>query len=463
MVNYQFTGLISKEFTTLTPKINRNWLGLFFSWLVLLCMLTLSGCDKLFDQKKSDQEALEEKVKAPEINQANLLNAANLFAYTQLSDALNHAQTLDRVIASFLHHPNPLSLKECQETWVKTYHSYLKASHFYQVPRFEKPQFAEQNQTYRDIHLLLDMWPVEGGYIDYLPGYPLSGIINDMTLKISESSLLEQHGFSEFSYASVGFHPMEFLLFGEDGKRSARDFIPKENSIEVVSIDADDHEGDGDNEADVKASQPKPELSESHSDDGDAMATIQPQNHNRRREYLRILSALLVSNLQKLVDRWEPAHGYYAKAWRHPETEPNLNRLYQVTVDHLQTQVLTQHVTPLATAEVLEDLRSPYSNTDLQNIIAMIEGIQSWWNYENGMQSELTTHQPELASDIEKQFKAIMFRLNKAPKNSLHVPLDKRQKTFQSVQADLLKLLEMLYGSAEVIGVRLKPLPLSHE
>lgn len=443
----------------MTPLTKINWLRGSSTWLVvLLSALVLSGCDKLFEKTdpKSDQV---EQEKAPEVNEANLLSAANLFAYTQLSEALSHAQTLDRVIASFLHHPNPLSLKECQDAWVKTYHAYLKASHFYKVPRFEKPQFVEQNQTYEDIHMLLDMWPIEGGYIDYLPGYPLSGIINDMTLKISESSLLEQHGFSEFSYASVGFHPLEFLLFGEEGKRSARDFIPKENSIEVASIDADSQDQNGD---DLSMEEKDAEL-EANAQDDQAAQEIKPQNHNRRREYVRILSALLVSNLQKLVDRWEPAHGYYAKAWRHPDTNPSLTRLYQVTIDRLQADIYAQHISPLLVAEELEDFRSPYSNTDMKNIVAMVEGVQSWWSYENSVQTELLIHQPSLAADIEKQFNAILSRLNKAPANSVRATLKKREKTFKLVQADFVKLLEMLYGSAEVIGVRLQPLPLSHE
>lgn len=424
-------------------------------------MLCLSGCDKLFDQKKEKQAVEDNTVAAPEVNQANLLSAANLYVYTQLSEALNHAQTLDRVIASFLHHPNPVSLEESQEAWKKTYHAYLKASYFYKVPRFEKPQFIEQNKTYNDIHHQLDTWPIEGGYIDYLPGYPLSGIINDMTLKISEASLLEQHGFSDFSYASVGFHPLEFLLFGEDGKRSARDFIPKENSIEVVSVDANEQNSDGTKKEELE---PEPEIEETETISAEqAQELIKPQNHNRRREYLRILSALMVSNLQQLVDRWEPAHGYYAKAWRHPDTQRNLERLFQTAVDHLSTHVLAQHITPILVANEIEDFRSPYSNSDMANIIALIEGVKDWWSYENSVLNELKVHQPELATSLEKQFTVVLKRLEKAPKNILTASLKKRKKALELAQKDMVKLLEQLYGSAQVLGVRLQPLPVSHE
>lgn len=435
------------------------------TYAVLLCAALLGGCDQLFERHKATEESAQQQVDdTPAVNHENLLSAANLFAYTQLSEALSHAQTLDRVIASFLHHPNPLSLKECQESWVKTYNAYLQVSFFYQVPRFEKPQFVEQNQTYENLHQRLDQWPIEGGYIDYLPGYPLSGIINDMTLKVSQKSLLEQHGFSDFSYASVGFHPLEFLLFGQDGKRSARDFIPKENSIEVVSIDADDHKpSDAEANDGISEEQAQRALAQQEAAMESAADLIKPQNHNRRREYVRILSALLVEHLQALVDRWDPAHGYYAKAWRHPDTAPSVERLFQAVINHLQNDVIGRHLGPLLVSEATPELRSPYANADIKNLRAMLQGVQTWWLTEHGMAAELHQHNPELASEIEKQFEAVLTRMNKLDQALVSAPLEKRQQSLELVQADLLKLMEMLYASAEALGVFLEPLPVSSE
>ncbi len=445
----------------MTPKLH----AFLPTCAVLLCVALLGGCDQLFErQKPVDKSASEHTDDTPAVNHENLLSAANLFAYTQLSEALSHAQTLDRVIASFLHHPNPLSLKECQDAWIKTYNAYLQVSFFYQVPRFEKPQFIEQSQTYENLHQRLDQWPIEGGYIDYLPGYPLSGIINDMTLKVSEKSLLEQHGFSDFSYASVGFHPLEFLLFGQDGKRSARDFIPKENSIEVVSIDADEHKPNGTDTTDgITEEQAQRALAQQEASSENAADLIKPQNHNRRREYVRILSALLVENLQALADRWDPAHGYYAKAWRHPDTAPSVERLFQAVINHLQNEVIGRHLGPLMVSETTPELRSPYANADTKNLHALLLGVQTWWLTDHGMAAELQLHNPELALNLEKQFEAVLTRVGKLDQALVSAPLEKRQQSLELVQADLLKLMEMLYASAEALGIFLEPLPVSSE
>lgn len=450
----------------MTRSRNRFW------FVGLLCTILVSGCGQGLDSNDASKDVSAQTSEFV-VDHSALLNATNLFIYSQLSDALNHAQTLDRVIASFLHHPNPASLKESQEVWVKTYNAYLKVSAFYSVPKFEKPQYIEQNQTYKDLHQLLDLWPVEGGYIDFLPGYPLSGIINDMTLKISEAALLEQHGFSEFSYASVGFHPLEFMLFGEDGQRSARDFIPKENSIEVVGVDVQSltsevnsiEQGSTDNHPQDPI-QSIPSVSheaQPQSTQGELMADgqIEPQNHNRRREYLRIVSALLVSNLQKLVDRWDPGQGYYAKAWRHPDSQENLTRVFRSITGLLYRDVLTNHLTPWISQPEIENWRSPYSNTDLQNVTALIQGIKLWWTAENSVKTVVAQLSPNLNIEVETQLSTIVSNLNQIEQDTLKTALSVRQEALKPLQTQTLTLLENMYTSAQLLGTQ--PLPLSME
>src|SRR5690606_27411526 len=98
--------------------------------------------------------------------------------------------------------------------------------------------------------------------------------------------LLEQHGFADKSYASIGFHPIEFMLWGEDGKRSWRDFVAQENTSSLPTDDTQEIEA-GDSE--------RPKV----------------QNNNRRRQYLQLTSELLQKHLLRLQERWEPSKGYY--------------------------------------------------------------------------------------------------------------------------------------------------------
>jgi putative iron-regulated protein len=425
----------------------------------LSLLVALAGCDQLFDSPK------EVDIQAPEnkLNSAALLTAANLFAYTQMSDALTKAEALDSVIGSFLQHPNPLSLEEAQKAWKTAYEGYLKVSFFDQVPRFEKPQFHENLETYANIKEEIDSWPIEAGYIDYLPMYPLSGIVNDLTLKITHEGIMEQHGFSDARFASLGFHPMEFLLFGADGARSAKDFIPQENDMETVSTDTKQI-------SDTERARLEAEAFEEHAKEHEGeqgshaaheAPTVEPQNHNRRREYLRLLSAHVVKNLQKLADRWEPAHGYYAKQWRSPHSTQNIQRVYQASIDVLQDVILNQHLAVLMSQQELDDLRSPFSKQDISNMRAIIQGIEMLYTADLGFMAEIKSREAEVADKLTAQFKRLLRDVKKLPNNLVNDSLSNRQKRLKPVQQRIVQLLEAMYSGAQVLGLELKALPVS--
>ena len=417
---------------------------------LLLSSLVLSGCDQLFEQPK---EQITVKAQS-KVNFEALLASSNLYAYSQMSEALNQAQILDSVITALLHHPNPASLEEAQKAWRNTYSAYLQVSFFSHFPRFEKPQYRENGDTYQAIEEQLDSWPIEAGYIDYLPMYPLSGIVNDMTLRINDESLLEQHGFSDMRFASVGFHPLEFLLFGENSTRSAKDFIPQENSMEVVDLDTKDK--------DPKATEEElREEAEQEEHNHDHEGSLEPQNHNRRREYVRVLSGLIVSNLQKLADRWEPAHGYYAKQWRQPQQEENSLYIYQGLVDTVHQELINKHMQTFLQQKELDDLRSPFSNTDSKNIHAVLMGINQLFMAENSFNSQIKHRNAEVADNISAQFKRLLRDSKKLPNDLAKLSLKKRQKTLARVHKRLINLLEQLYAGAAILELELKALPVS--
>ena len=431
------------------------------SLVAVLACVSISACDQSGPSQKA--EVVEIKAK---LNGESLLSAANLYAYTQLSETLNKAQALDSLITAFLHHPNPGSLEAAQNAWINTYQSYLTVDFFHAIPRFEKPIYHENGDTYQILHEQLDSWPIEAGYIDYLPEYPLSGIINDMTLKISSEDIVGQHGFSDQRFASIGFHPLEFLLFGQNGQRSAKDFVPQENSIEIIDIDNKAHP---ENTLDLDASNTEHEnISEAENSATDEVPHVHddnpnlgPQNHNRRRDFLRMLSALLVTDLRKLVDRWEPAQGYYAKQWRQPQHTQNVQRIYQVSMDTLQQELLNRHLFPLLNLDELEDLRSPFSNKDSANMLAILQGINDLFHVENGFIWELATREPSAAKNISQQFEKIIIETKKFPHDLTSKTLISRKKIIAPVQQSLLKLLETLYAGAEVLDLPLTELPVS--
>ncbi len=116
---------------------------------------------------------------------------------TVKTDLLIAADTLAASAERFLAQPNENSLQTLRAAWETTHRHYAALSLFPEVT----------------LDTDVDQWPIEPGYLDSLPGYPESGIIHDLTIDISPASLREQDGFTDPTEASLGFHPLEFLIF----------------------------------------------------------------------------------------------------------------------------------------------------------------------------------------------------------------------------------------------------------
>lgn len=414
--------------------------------LIAGCALLLAACDD-----PEPQQAAAPKVKY-NLPSAEIISSANLNAYQGLSEALNQAENLESVITGFLHHPNPLSLEECQQAWLKTHQAYVRSGFYRLIPKDEKPEFEESQSSIKSLHWGLEVWPIEGGYIDYLPGYPLSGIINDLTLKINESTLIGQHGFSNESFASLGFHPMEFLLFGPDGKRSARDFIPQDNKVELINSDAHDeseHSAEAAPQAETEAHPPQ-----------------EPQNHNRRREYLKILAGHMVKTLRTMQQRWEPSKGYYALQLQENRQNSSINRLYQAMMFVVQKQLLDRQIRAIVSEDPLDTLHSGFAGSSITDMRSQLEGLHQLWlgNQGEGQLSfnyAISQQDPALAQNINNLFGDIINDLNKLPADTLKKNLPVRQAKFKPVEDQLVQLLEQLYNGAVLLDIPVQALPVS--
>ena len=220
-----------------------------------------------------------------------------IVAYTRLSDATQAAQSFDSKLASFMYHPNPVNHTEIQAAWRLAYDRFLNSLIFSYLPIQDPPDWYSQKIDYKQLLMQLDSWPIEGGYIDYIEGYPYSGIVNDLTLDINEESIRAQHGFTDPTNASLGYHAIEFMLWGHTGKRQSPDFFPQDNTAPIPSNDSD----------------AITEVAESDVSAALGTQVLQPQNHNRRRQYTQLLSELLQKDLHRIQRRWEPSSGYYAQ------------------------------------------------------------------------------------------------------------------------------------------------------
>lgn len=278
-----------------------------------------------------------------------------IVAYTSLSDANQAAQSLDSKLASFMYHPNPMSQAEIQQAWRLAYDRFLNSLIFSYLPIQDPPDWYSQKIDYQRLLMQLDSWPIEGGYIDYIEGYPFSGIVNDLTLEINEDNIRSQHGFTDPTNASLGYHAIEFMLWGDKGQRLAPDFFPQENTAPIPSVD-EEHSA-----------------TELNAPEEVAPSEIQnpaPQNHNRRRQYTQLLSELLQKDLHRIQRRWEPSSGYYAQLLQQSSNEDILQAAFIASQDLISEEILNKRFSLTS---------SEFSQTSTDDISALLTGISRWF------------------------------------------------------------------------------------
>lgn len=213
-------------------------------------------------------------------------------------DALSTAQTLQKAVDALLANPSDTTLEAARAAWIAARAPYMQSEVF----RFGNPVVDDWEGQ-------LNAWPLDEGLIDYVAtdyqhalGNPgaTANIIANPSIQVGEDQLdasaitgellasLNELGGSEANVAT-GYHAIEFLLWGQDlngsnpgaGNRPASDYLVGEGAT------------GGHNE--------------------------------RRREYLKAATALLVSDLEYMVGQWQAgaADNYRAKL----EAEPAENGL----------------------------------------------------------------------------------------------------------------------------------------
>jgi putative iron-regulated protein len=350
-----------------------------------------------------------------------------IVAYTSLSDANQAAQIFDSKLASFMYHPNPMSQAEIQQAWRLAYDSFLSSLIFSYLPIQDPPDWYSQEIDYKRLLMQLDSWPIEGGYIDYIKEYPFSGIVNDLTLEIDEDIIRSQHGFTDPTNASLGYHALEFMLWGDTSRRSTHDFFPQENTAPVPASDEDHTSGSTDFDTMQQAE----------------TRDLKPQNHNRRRQYTQLISELLQKDLLRIQRRWEPSSGYYAKLLQESKVENTLQAAFIAAQGLLSKELLNKRF-------ILTS--SQFSQTSSADLLALLAGLQQWFMpVENELQEAslfflMQQADVKVADDFSTALqttKACIEKMTSEPAN------------IDQCKQDTIKLLSSLQDAALSLSVEL--------
>ncbi len=254
-------------------------------------------------------------------------NYADL-VHESYSMSLESATAMDEAIDAFLADPTEESLAAAKEAWLAARDDYgpTEAFRFYGGPIDDEEIGVEG---------LLNAWPLDEAYIDYVEGAPESGIVNlpDEYPAIDADLLVSLNEEGGEANISTGWHSIEFLLWGQDLSADGAGNRPVEDYTTAANAD-------------------------------------------RRAGYLAVASDLLLTHLGQMVDAWAPdVENYRAEFVALPANEA-LGMIMTGIGELSRGELAGERMTVAYEARSQEDEHSCFSDNTTNDIIGNATGVQ---------------------------------------------------------------------------------------
>ena len=301
-------------------------------------------------------------------------NYANL-AHVKFSDALTTAKALHTKVDEFIAKPSEATHQAAKQAWITARAPYGQTEVF----RFGNPNVDEWEGG-------VNSWPLDEGLIDYVKAdtyeheegnqFATANIIagsEAITTNLLKS--YQEKGGSE-SNVATGYHAIEFLLWGQDfntdpklaGTRSYTDFS--------------------------------------------AGAECTNKNCERRAQYLKAVTDLLVTDLSKMEQDWAPEQANYRKTFIGLAESEALRRILFGMGSLSLGELAGERMNVALLAHSQEDEHSCFSDNTHNDILSNVQGIKNVFegSYQTAdgntvkgasLAELLATKDPKLSSELE--------------------------------------------------------------
>lgn len=259
-------------------------------------------------------------------------NYANI-ASANYTKAYDDAVALETAINLFTSNPNQLNFDNAKAKWLLSRESYGTTEAF----RFADGPIDNDNGP----EGLMNSWPMDENFVDYVDGFSNSGIINDLVAfpAITKEILVDQNAQDiNEKNVSTGYHAIEFLLWGQDLTEPALNKPGQRPYTDYLTMG------------------------------GTA------SNQDRRATYLNVCADLLTDNLLYVVNQWKVGGAYRTTFLALDENVAIKNIFKGITtlisselpVERMETAIGTLHQ---------EDEHSCFSDNTHRDIILNLQGV----------------------------------------------------------------------------------------
>ena len=279
---------------------------------------------------KNDDPEPEEPVENDADKTAVLENYASL-VYANYTDAHADAVTLQESINAFVDEPSDALFTDVKEAWLQSRESYGTTEAF----RFAGGPIDDEDGP----EGLLNAWPLDENHIDYVDGDLTSGIINDATTypSISYSVLEPLNENPGDKDISIGYHAIEFLLWGQDltlpsaetpGQRAFTDYTTADNAV-------------------------------------------------RRGQYLQVCAEGLVELLQDMKDEWDTSGSNYRSELLASDVDVALTTILGSIAELAESELGGERIAAAYNEADQEEEHSCFSDNTHRDIILNLEGVEN--------------------------------------------------------------------------------------
>ena len=275
------------------------------------------------------------------VTKAEVISNYADIVYLSYKDSYDKAVLLQTAINSFTDSPTEDGLTAAKTAWLASRDPYgqTEAYRFYDGP-IDNATDGPEGQ--------LNAWPMDEKYVDYVQGDANSGIINNTSLVINETAIKGWNegaggdvtsigaGFDAEKAIASGYHAIEFLLWGQDlsatgpGARPYTDYTTKSNA-------------------------------------------------DRRKEYLKLTTNILVADLKSMMDAWDAdtSTNYRNATWLKLDENTALTNMLKSIGMLAKGELGGERIDTALTNKSQEDEHSCFSDNTNKDVWANAKGVQN--------------------------------------------------------------------------------------
>jgi len=250
--------------------------------------------------------------------------------HANYEDTLSAARALHDAVKAFTAAPSAQTQDAARKAWLaaREFYGQTEAFRFYGGP-IDSDNGPEGQ---------LNAWPMDESYVDAVNGQKAAGIVNNRKQPLTKKALaaLNEKGGEE--NIATGWHAIEFMLWGQDlsetgpGNRSFEDFV-----------------------------------------DGKA------PNADRRRQYLSVVTELLVDDLTGLVKAWAPGVKNNYRARFEKGGNESLRKMFVALGSLSRGELAGERLEVALASQDQEDEHSCFADNTHRDAVTNAKGIENVW------------------------------------------------------------------------------------